>query len=277
MTRQALLILLFALLACGACEGKDTCFDCHQVMEGTSLKFANDIHYAKGISCVNCHGGDATETNQNIAMNESRGFKVRVTRPGVPEFCGSCHSDAKFMGKYEPHPHVDQLAIYQTSVHGKLLASGRKRAAECVDCHSVHDIRAVADPLSTTSPQRISKTCAKCHAATAEAFAGSPHGKAFTDPRQPGCTVCHSAHATAPANTAMLTGSASVCIPCHRPGSPAIQLATDMAKVLGDLEAAGPGSSAALERARIAAHSLNLAAMKNAAVSPAAVPALDAK
>ena len=268
-----LLVALTTLLGCGACVGKDSCFDCHRVMEGMSLKFTNDIHFAQAISCANCHGGDPNEPNQNISMNANQGFKVRVTRQGVPEFCGKCHNDTNVMSQYK-QPRVDQLAKYQTSVHGKLLAAGRKRSAECVDCHSVHNTRAIRDPLSTASPQRISKTCAKCHAASAEAYVNTPHGRRFNSERRPGCTVCHSAHATEPATVAMLTGSTSVCTRCHRPGSPPLKLAEDMAQVLTGLEAAGPDSKDALDRARVAVHSLNLAAVKKAAepVPPSANP-----
>jgi predicted CXXCH cytochrome family protein len=260
-----LLVALIVGLGCRACAGKDSCFDCHRVMEGMSLKFTNDVHFAKAISCANCHGGDPNESDQNIAMNASRGFKVRVTRQGVPEFCGNCHSDTNVMSKYEPQLRVDQLAKYQTSVHGKLLAAGRKRVAECVDCHSVHTTREVSDPLSTASPQRISMTCAKCHASTAEAYVNTPHGKRFNSQRRPGCTVCHSAHATEPATVAMLTGSTSGCARCHKSGTPPLKLAEDMAQVLAGLEAAGPDSKDALARARVAVHSLNLTVVKKAA------------
>ena len=259
------LVALITLLGCGTCVGKDSCFDCHRVMEGMSLRFTNDIHFAKAISCAGCHGGDPTEPDQNISMNASRGFKVRVTRPGVPEFCGSCHSDTNFMGKYESQPRVDQLAKYQASVHGRSLASGHKRAAECVDCHSVHNTRAISDPLSTASPARVSQTCAKCHASSAEAFTTSKHGPVFNSRRRPGCTVCHSAHATETATAAILTGPTSVCQRCHQPGTPPVTLAEDMAKVLAGLEAGGPGSQDALARARVAVHSLSLAAVKKAA------------
>jgi predicted CXXCH cytochrome family protein len=178
------------------------------------------------------------------------------------------------MSQYASRPRVDQLAKYKNSVHGKLLAAGRKRVAECVDCHSVHDIRTVSDPLSTVSPQRVSKTCAKCHAATAEAYVNTPHGRRFNSQRNPGCTVCHSAHSTEPATIAMLTGPTAVCARCHRPGTPPLKLAADMAKVLSDLEAGGPDSKDALDRARVAVHSLNLAMVKKAAeaVPPSANP-----
>lgn len=262
---------LFAVLALalalgrGACAGKDSCFDCHRVMEGTSRVYTNDIHFAISISCATCHGGDQNETNMNIAMNASRGFKLRVQRPAVPEFCGHCHGDRAYMGRYEDNPRVDQLAKYQSGVHGRLLAGGRKRAAECIDCHGIHNIRKVDDPLSSASPERIAQTCAKCHESTAEAYAYTPHGLLFVDKARPGCTVCHSSHEMAPATVAMLSGSSSVCVRCHKPGSSAAKLAEDMAQFLSNLEAAGPASKDALNRARVAVHSLNLAALKQAA------------
>jgi predicted CXXCH cytochrome family protein len=234
-------------------------------MEGMSLRFTNDVHFARSISCADCHGGDRTETNQNIAMNASRGFKVRVPRPGIPAFCAGCHSDTNVMGKFDPPLRVDQFARYTNSVHGRLLAAGRKRAAECVDCHGIHNIRAVTDPLSLASPQLVSHTCAKCHAPTAEAFAASRHAKVFVNARRPGCTVCHSSHATEPATAAMLSGPGSVCTRCHRPGSPPAKVAADLAQYLAGLEAAGPGSKDALARARVAIHAMNLAALKQAA------------
>lgn len=253
------------MLACAACPGKDSCFDCHRVMEGMSRVFTNDIHFANALSCADCHGGDPSETNQNIAMNASRGFKVRVTRQGVPAFCGRCHSDPVFMSKYETQPRVDQFSQYTNGIHGRLLAGDRKRAAECVDCHGVHNTRAVGDPLSIASPPRIAATCSKCHASTFETYTNTRHGRLFITPARPGCTVCHASHDMAPASIAMLTGPASICARCHKPGSKPALLAEDMARVLDGLEAAGPDSKDALARARIAVHSLNLEAVKKAA------------
>jgi len=260
----ALAVALIPALACGAEAAKDSCFECHTVMEGTSLVFTNDVHYQNALSCADCHGGDRNETNQNLSMGAERGFKVRVTREGTPEYCGRCHSDTNFMAKYNPQARVDQLALYKTSVHGKQLAAGNKKAAECVDCHGVHNIRAGASPLSPTQPQNVTASCAKCHTATADMFRKSPHARGFSTARRPGCVACHSAHATEPATDAMLTG-ANGCARCHRAGSNQAKVAADIAKVLADLEAAGPGSSAALARARQAVHTLNAAAVKQAA------------
>lgn len=266
-----LAVIILDLLGCVPGAAKDSCFDCHRVMEGTSRVFTNDIHFAKGISCVICHGGDPNETDQNISMNASRGFKVRPTRQAIPQLCGSCHGDAHYMGKYQAQPRVDQWAKYKSGVHGKLLAAGRKRAAECVDCHGIHNIRAANNPLSSVSPEHIAQTCGKCHASTTEAYLNTAHGLLFTDERNPGCTVCHANHDTQPATTAMLAGSTSICVRCHRPGTAAAKVAADMAQFLTGLEAAGPDAKDSLARARVAVHSLSLAVMKRAA-GPLPIP-----
>jgi predicted CXXCH cytochrome family protein len=277
MMTYRLLVVLITLSGFGICAGKDTCFECHLVMEGMSLKFTNDVHFTKEISCVHCHGGDPNESNQNISMSASRGFKVRVTRQGVPEFCGSCHSDTNFMSRYKPTLRTDQLEQYKASIHGKQLAAGRRRAAECVDCHSVHDIRAVTDPLSKASPRSISRTCARCHESTAKAFADTEHGDLFTTQRRPGCTACHSAHHTEPATSAMLTGPTSVCAPCHKPDSEPARVAEEMGRFMAGLEAAGPASKEALARAKVAVHSVDLAILKKAAESSSESPKSDEK
>jgi predicted CXXCH cytochrome family protein len=263
MKMQRLWFALIMLLTCGAYAAKDTCFDCHRDMEGMSLTFTNDIHYSKAISCAKCHGGDQNEEDQNISMSASKGFKIRLKPKEIPEFCGSCHSNTNFMSKYDAQLRTDQLEKYKTSVHGKALAVGNRKAAECGDCHIVHTTRAPSDPLSAVNPKNIAQTCGKCHASTTQAFVNSRHGRQFTSTRRPSCLVCHSAHGTQPATNAMLTGATSVCTPCHRAGSRQANLANEMAQVLADLEKTA--SKEALSRAKAATHSLNVQNIRRAA------------
>jgi predicted CXXCH cytochrome family protein len=257
--------------AAGAAE-KDTCFECHSVMEGMSEVFKDDVHYHNQLSCADCHGGDSKEEDQNLSMNASRGFKVRVKRPDIPEYCGRCHSDAAFMHKYNPKERVDAVALYRTSVHSARLAAGSPHAPECVDCHGIHTIRAVSDPLSPASPAHVVEMCAKCHAAAAEAFKASPHFELFTSAEMPGCTTCHAGHATQTAGAALLTGTKAVCAKCHAAGSAEVRTAAEMAQSLSGLEVAAQkagGSETArtairenLAKARAAVHSVSAAAVK---------------
>ncbi len=245
---------------------KDSCFACHSVIEGTSVPFNNDVHYQNGISCADCHGGDPEEDDQNLSMSATRGFTIRVTRQATPDYCGRCHKNTNIMRKIKPQPRVDQLALYRTSVHAKRLAAGQMGSAECVDCHGVHNIRAVSDPLSPAHPQHITETCAKCHAVTADLFRKSPHGPVFTSKEMPGCTVCHASHGTKPAVRAMLTGKKAVCTNCHDTGSTGAKAAVEIARLMATVEKTARGSKERLARARSAIHSFDLVAIRRAAV-----------
>src|SRR5579871_4800816 len=149
---RLLLLASFALLSAGLGHGqtKNSCLDCHSALPeplGVSQeKFSQDIHAQKGLSCVSCHGGDPSSDDPDKAMNRKAGWKGKIDRKQVPQLCGSCHSDPGYMRQYNPSLRTDQLAQYHTSVHGKRLATGDSKVAVCIDCHSVHDIKAPSDP-----------------------------------------------------------------------------------------------------------------------------------
>lgn len=246
--------LLISLGASGAWAAKDSCFECHSVQEGMSLVFKDDIHYKYGISCADCHGGDAQTDEGNLAMSASRGFKVRVTREDTPEYCGRCHSDAAFMHKYKPDQRADQLALYRHGVHGAELAKGNRKAANCVDCHGVHNIRAVDDPQSPVAPAHLAGKCGACHAEIAKIFQQSPHGKVFSTSGMAACSACHASHDTQRAGVAALTGAQPVCGRCHEANSAGGEAAASMAKKIGGLAPAAQPAGA-----REAAHALKLA------------------
>ncbi len=159
---------------------------------------------------------------------------------------------------------VNQLELYKSSVHGKALAAGKK-SAECVDCHSVHNTRAVRDPLSTANPKLLATTCGKCHKEVAAAFRKSPHD----DDRS--CLTCHAAHDTHRATAAMFT-SPSGCPSCHEAASESGEAAAEIAQLLAKLEAAGPPGKDALARARVAMHACDAAAVKRAAETATNTP-----
>lgn len=249
-----LAVLLIPLTAFSVWAAKDSCFECHSVEEGTSIVFKDDIHYKYGISCADCHGGDPREDDPNLSMNASRGFKVRVTREDTPEYCGRCHGDAAFIHKYKPGQRTDQLALYRKSIHGAKLAGGNKKAANCVDCHGVHNIRAVDDPQSPAHPSHLAAKCGACHGEIAALFQQSRHARVFTSSEMAGCSACHSSHGTQRAGADMLTGAKPVCATCHAAGSDGGKAAAVMTKKI-------KGLAPAVQRggARQAAHALVLA------------------
>jgi hypothetical protein len=226
--------LIFVLLAPVALLGqtaKDTCIDCHSVLDGAAQRPVTlinyDVHTANGLSCADCHGGVRTSDDPEQAMNKAKGFLGKPARAAIPKFCARCHSDPNFMRRYRPQQRVDQYELYQTSIHGKRLAQGDTNVAICIDCHSVHDIRAVKDGLSPVHPQRLPETCARCHADRQrmakygiptnqfDEYRTSVHWNALMkrgDVSAPNCASCHGNHGAKPPQVESV---AAVCGNCH--------------------------------------------------------------
>ena len=237
-TNRSLLGLALCLLVGAACGGvfasaqtENSCLDCHSALPeplGVSTEtFAQNIHSQKGLTCVACHGGDATSDDPEKAMSRAAGWKGKIERKQIPELCASCHSNAETMKQYNPGLRVDQFQQYKTSVHGQKWAKGDTKVAVCTDCHGVHDLRAPSDPRSTVHPTNIATTCSHCHADAeymkpygipTDQFANyekSVHHEAMTvrgDLSAPTCTTCHGNHGAAPPGVANVT---NVCSNCH--------------------------------------------------------------
>jgi predicted CXXCH cytochrome family protein len=224
--------LAVILLLAGTCAwAQNSCLECHSALDDSATSpavlFANDIHREAGFGCVDCHGGDASTDDPDASMSPSRGFRGAVSRTEVPGLCAHCHSDANLIHKFSPRQRVDQFAQYRTSVHGQRLAAGDESVANCVDCHSVHDIRRVRDTQSPVHPLRLPETCAGCHAnaehmapsglATAqfEEYRTSVHWQAVSDRGDlsaPSCASCHGNHGATPPEVSSV---AAVCGTCH--------------------------------------------------------------
>ncbi|MCL4403021.1 MAG: hypothetical protein M1436_10250, partial [Acidobacteria bacterium] len=150
-----------------------------------------------------------------LAEYRARGFKGKIARTAVPALCAKCHSDANLMHKFDPQQRVDQLAQYQTSVHGKRLAAGDAGVANCADCHGAHGIREVRDALSPVHPLHLPETCAHCHADQFAEYRTSVHWEAVAkrgDLSAPTCASCHGNHGAAPPSVSSV---AAVCGTCH--------------------------------------------------------------
>lgn len=224
------LVTALLVLTSGAfAQQANICLDCHSSLDANlqinPVKYAGDIHAQKGLTCASCHGGDPASADN--PMNRAKGFKGHVERRKVPELCASCHADGAYMRQYNPSLRTDQLAQYKTSIHGKKLAAGDTHVAVCVDCHSVHGIRAVADTRSPVNPANVAQTCARCHADREymkaykiptdqfAAYNSSVHHDALAvrgDLSAPTCSTCHGNHGAAPPGLASVE---NVCATCH--------------------------------------------------------------
>lgn len=212
----------------------NSCVTCHLEMgDELALPVAgmeNDVHARQGLSCADCHGGDpkaGLDDDMEAAMDPAKGYIGVPTRAQIPQFCARCHSAPDFMRRYNPRVSTDQLARYETSVHGKLLRKGDTKVATCVDCHGTHGIRAANDSRSAVYPLNIPETCGRCHADSEYMaqykiptdqiadYKTSVHGIALLekgDLAAPACNDCHGNHGASPPGA---TSIAFVCGQCH--------------------------------------------------------------
>jgi nitrate/TMAO reductase-like tetraheme cytochrome c subunit len=228
--KLAPLIALF-LFATVSAQKKNSCVECHSQMEGAlsdPVRLSKgDVHEARGLSCVDCHRGDATTDDMAAAMDRRKGFIGKPKPAELPAFCGKCHSNAEFMKTFNPGLRVDQEREYSTSVHGKLLKGGDLKVATCVSCHGDHGIRAIRDPLSKVYSLNVAETCGSCHANGEymksyniphdqfDKYKTSVHAKALYEKQDlsaPTCNDCHGNHGAAPPGLASV---ANVCGQCH--------------------------------------------------------------
>lgn len=213
-------------------EAPNSCVKCHASLADERLSkpavgFATDIHKEKGLSCVDCHGGDATQDDKKLAKDPAKGYIGKPKPEQIPAFCGKCHSDAALMKKYDPSLRVDQVQEYYTSVHGQRLKKGDTNVATCVSCHGIHGIRPPEDPTSSVYAMNVAETCSKCHSSGDHMlpygiptdqyvkYKSSVHAKALYEKHDlsaPTCNDCHGNHGAVPPG---LDTVANVCGTCH--------------------------------------------------------------
>jgi hypothetical protein len=161
-------------------------------------------------------------------MDPAKGYIGKPDRAQIAQVCGRCHADARFMKRYNPSLRVDQVAEYQTSVHGRRLKElNDPKVATCASCHPAHGIRPPSDPESSVHPLRVADTCGHCHADPkymeayrirtdqVEQYRTSVHWKTMTekgDLSAPTCNDCHGNHGAAPPGVSWV---GNVCGQCH--------------------------------------------------------------
>jgi uncharacterized membrane protein YfcA len=163
------------------------------------------------MSCFSCHGPHGVKPVDDPTS--------RTNRDRIAETCGSCH--------------VEALAAFEESIHGRRLAAGSPFAPTCINCHGVHGIQAATGEAATTSVGRVVFTCAECHedptvirgtdlqGGVVESYERTFHGLAYahgvTDVAT--CVSCHGAHdvlpSSDPASRTNPSRIESTCAKCH--------------------------------------------------------------
>ncbi len=230
-------ILAFSSLICSpSVFAADQCRTCHEALgDKPSSLFRHDIHGQKGISCVDCHGGNAGEEDMEKAMDKRAGFIGVPKGDTISEVCARCHANPELMAQFQSKIPTDQFKGLQASVHGRLSTTGKARIIQCTTCHNAHGIVSVRDPASPVYPLNVVKTCTKCHADAAfmqtynpslavdqlEKYRTSIHGirNAKGDPKPAECASCHGSHEILPASDVRSrvypTNLPGTCAGCH--------------------------------------------------------------
>ena len=208
-----------------------TCYQCHVGLDSAlaqpAKSFADDVHAKHGHTCADCHGGDPEAEDPEVAMSPRKGF-LGVPRPAqVPKLCGKCHANVALMRAEKPGLRTDQLELYWTSQHGKLLKRGDENVAVCSSCHSAHSVLPPTDPRSTVHPTRVAETCGACHSDASlmsrygiptdqeKEWRSSVHAAAMlekNDLSAPTCNDCHGNHGALPPQVSNIS---RVCGQCH--------------------------------------------------------------
>jgi ssDNA-binding Zn-finger/Zn-ribbon topoisomerase 1 len=195
----------------GNAAADDQCLKCHDTIgDNPSTLFKHDVHFKKGISCADCHGGNPSLEDQDKAMDKKAGFKGVPKGDDISRTCANCHSNPERMKKYGSSLPTNQFDNLLSSVHGRLSITGKEHIVQCITCHNAHGILSVKNHQSPVYPLNVVKTCTKCHADAAlmrtyspllpvdqlDKYRTSVHGirNAKGDSRVAECASCHGSH-----------------------------------------------------------------------------------
>lgn len=214
----------------------DQCFICHESVGSTEADlYKKDIHFSKGISCADCHGGNSQTDDMDKAMSKAAGYKGVPKGNAITQACIRCHAHPEMMKKYGSKIPTNQYANLKNSVHGRLAINGSEMIVQCITCHNAHGIVAVDNPASPVYPTNIPATCGKCHSDPVfmraynpalpvdqvQKYRTSVHGirNAKGDPKPAQCVSCHGSHnilsVKDPRAKVYPTNIPSTCSHCH--------------------------------------------------------------
>lgn len=236
MKKRNLLMLVLPFLLSPASRSAsigpliDNCRSCHLEVEdddGPSYLITRDVHFDKGLSCADCHGGDPSLDDMD-EVREGRSYRGTPDHLEVPDFCARCHSNATYMRDHDPSLPTDQLQKYKTSVHGqRLFGKKDEKVANCISCHTVHEIASEKMPHSSTHPANLPATCGTCHADVdymssydlptdqLEKYTKSVHGIALFEKKDLGAAACNDCHGNHGASPSGATSIIDICGNCH--------------------------------------------------------------
>jgi hypothetical protein len=141
----------------------ETCARCHSTIYET---YKQSVHGAALTqegntdvpTCIDCHGV------HNIGDPTTASFRLQS-----PQLCAKCHTNPDIMNKYGISTQV--LNTYVADFHGTTVTLFEQTSPDqatnkpvCFDCHGVHNIKRVDDPVyGLAMKQNLLTACQRCH------------------------------------------------------------------------------------------------------------------
>lgn len=189
---------------CPDCAQAPVCADCHNPHTQQQVRDANgnllqSVRSQVPVTCAKCHNGIfeqyknsvhgagiLEENNPDVATCTDCHGVHTIADPTKAAFrnsstvmCAKCHTDKAIMDKYGIS--TDVLNTYVADFHGTTVTLFEKQnpddqtnKAVCYDCHGVHEIYKVDDPVHGLSiKQNMLAACQRCHPDATDNFPSS--------------------------------------------------------------------------------------------------------
>ncbi len=193
-----------------------SCTGCHVDLESKELPHDEDL---ARVQCGTCHSeeekrhaaslhGRAIARKDPLAprCGDCHGYHdiVPLRDPGsalapqrIPFVCGMCHREGAPVQLQRNIHQANILENYSESIHGEgLLKKGLVVTANCVSCHTAHDILPHTDAKSSIARRNIASTCSRCHVLIEEVHQKVIKGELWEKELHvlPACVDCHQPH-----------------------------------------------------------------------------------
>jgi nitrate/TMAO reductase-like tetraheme cytochrome c subunit len=153
---SALLLAAPDAIAAAPSTGGNSCEDCHsnpdflvtnKKLYAYYAEWSNSVHRQEGVECDDCHGGDATSSDEAASHGDGVGAadpRSGVYYKNIVETCGTCHEDV--------------LEGFRKSTHFKRVQKkkGKEQGPTCVTCHGSIN----SEVLNVNN---VGAACARCH------------------------------------------------------------------------------------------------------------------
>jgi hypothetical protein len=199
-----------------------TCVDCHgmhDILPKTDPQ-SRTYHLNLAATCAKCHGNAEIIAKGHIPSDVTRAFADSIhgralSRAGlmVAPTCSDCHGAHAILNPKDPNSpvakghvpatcgkcHEGIKTLFDSGIHGQLLAKGTDGGPACQTCHTAHGIQRTDVPSWQLA---VISQCGTCHASRIQTFRDTFHGQVTSLGFRTvaGCADCHGPHKILPAS-----------------------------------------------------------------------------